>query len=89
MYFLYDLVQIAFNVYSAAILIRIILSWLPVNPYNSLIRFICDITDPYLNIFRRILPPSPAIGLDFSPILAIIALQVIEYLLLRILFLLF
>jgi YggT family protein len=70
-------------VYSSLILIYIIMGWLfsagvrP--PYSrvtdAVIQFIRDVCDPYLRIFRRILPPFG--GLDFSPILALIALTVV------------
>ena len=42
---------------------------------DAVIQFIRDVTEPYLRIFRRILPPFG--GLDFSPILALIALTVV------------
>ncbi|MBQ9991910.1 MAG: YggT family protein [Firmicutes bacterium] len=78
---IYNLISVSFSVYSAAILIRILLSWLPmINQNNSVIRFIYDITEPYLAFFRRILPPSPSFPVDFSPILAIVALNLAEYL---------
>jgi len=78
---IYNLVSVSFSVYSAAILIRILLSWMPmINHNNGIIRFIYEITEPYLAVFRRILPPSPRFPVDFSPILAIVALNMAEYL---------
>jgi YggT family protein len=54
------------------------------NPYQPIIRFIYEVTEPYLRIFRRIVPPYGAV--DFSPIVAFIALRVIEWIVIRILY---
>lgn len=85
MVLVYNLLSIAFSLYSFILFVRIILSWVSVNPYNPIIRFITEISDPYLNIFRRLLPPRPGIPFDFSPIIAIFALQLISGIVLRIL----
>jgi uncharacterized protein YggT (Ycf19 family) len=74
-----DYVNALFLVYLILIFARILLSWLesfgrvPYNVYlRAVIDFIHQTTDPYLNLFRRILPP---IGMfDFSPIIAVILL---------------
>jgi YggT family protein len=69
-------VNALFLVYIILIFARILLSWIPRIPYNPLlsavIKFIQDVTDPYLNLFRRILPPVGGGGfaLDLSPIIA-------------------
>lgn len=77
-----QVVYVAFQVYSWLILIRVLLSWFPVNPYNPIMKFIYEITELLLAPMRRILPPSPAMPIDFSPILAIIVLQFVERLVL-------
>ncbi|HYU61298.1 MAG TPA: YggT family protein [Solirubrobacterales bacterium] len=75
-------VSALFLVYLILIFARILLSWIETGaariPYNRTLRavigFVHETTDPYLNLFRRLLPP---IGmLDFSPILAIIVLVI-------------
>jgi YggT family protein len=70
-------------VYFALILIRILMSWLPRMPYNRVLdiflTFVRDVTDPYLNLFRRFLPPvriGPG-ALDLSPIIATIVLLLV------------
>ena len=70
-------------VYFVLIFIRIILSWIPRMPYNpvlnAVVTFITDVTDPYLNLFRRFLPPlkvGPG-ALDLSPIVAIFVLMIV------------
>ena len=80
-------IHLLFYVYSLILLARILGSWFPQWHRTKLFRFICYYADPYLNLFRRFIPP---IGmLDISPIVALIALQVAEkliaYLLFRIL----
>ncbi len=73
-------VNAVFTVYIILILIRVLLSWIPRMPYNRALRavvdFVHETTDPYLNIFRRVLPPIGGGGMafDLSPILAIILL---------------
>ncbi|GAV21804.1 YggT family protein [Carboxydothermus pertinax] len=86
MNFLIDFINIAFNIYSWLIIIRILLSWIPVNPYSPIVSFITSLTDPYLNLFRRIIPPVGMI--DFSPIAAFFVLEVIRMLLLQLLLML-
>jgi YggT family protein len=77
-------VDALFLVYMILIFVRILLSWIPRIPYNptlsAIINFIHEVTDPYLNIFRRILPPVGGGGfaLDLSPIIAIIVLIIVR-----------
>lgn len=74
-------VRLAFSVYTIFILIRIIGSWFPRFSNHSFMRFIRYYTDPYLNLFRRLIPPIGGV-LDLSPMLAFFALQILETLIL-------
>ena len=71
-----------FIVYIILIFIRVLLSWIPRMPYNrwlhAAVEFVHQVTDPYLNIFRRFLPPlgGGGMAIDFSPIIAMIMLLV-------------
>lgn len=71
------------RVYYWLIIIRILLSWIPL-PENDIVRtlyrLIFDATEPYLGLFRRLIPSlgRGGVGFDFSPILAIMVLYVIE-----------
>ena len=73
-----------FIVYIILIFIRVLLSWIPRVPYNralhATVNFIHEVTDPYLNLFRRVLPPLGGGGfaLDLSPIIAIFALLIAQ-----------
>lgn len=75
-----DYVNALFLVYFILIFARILMSWIPRMPYNVYLRavvgFVEETVNPYLNLFRRVLPP---IGMfDFSPIIAIILLFVAQ-----------
>jgi YggT family protein len=70
-------------VYLVLIFVRILMSWIPRVPYNRFLdmflTFVKDVTDPYLNIFRRFIPPvrmGPA-ALDLSPMIAAIVLVIV------------
>jgi YggT family protein len=79
-----DYVQALFMVYLILIFVRILLSWIPRLPYNrvlhAVVTFVHDVTDPYLRLFRRILPPVGGSGfaLDLSPIIGIIVLYIAQ-----------
>ncbi|MBL1174691.1 YggT family protein [Pantanalinema sp. GBBB05] len=63
--------------YIVLLIIRILLSWFPnINWYDAPFSILSQLTDPYLNIFRSFIPPLG--GIDFSAILAILLLQVIQ-----------
>jgi YggT family protein len=72
-------------VYTLLIFFYIITSWIQV-PYSlsGVQRFLRDVCEPYLRIFRRVLPPLGP--LDLSPIVAIIVLVAIERLLATVVF---
>jgi YggT family protein len=71
------------QLYLILIFVRILLSWFQTAEWaGNVISFLAPITDPYLNIFRSIIPPLG--GIDFSAILAIIVLQLIPQLLISI-----
>jgi YggT family protein len=74
-----DYVAALFLVYLILIFARIVLSFVPRMPFNptlrAVVRFIHEVTDPYLNIFRRVIPPLGRF--DLSPILAILVLNIV------------
>ena len=77
-----ELVDKAFQIYSFLILAKIIMSWITVPdtpPLDVVVRFINDVTEPYLGVFRRLLPMVGVggAGIDFSPIIALFALNLI------------
>jgi YggT family protein len=80
MIYLANLINILFTALNLAILARVVISWVRVNPFNPLVRILYQITEPILAPFRRIMPP--AAGLDFSPIVAFFVLELLRRLLL-------
>ena len=71
-------VQAFVYVYVLLILAYILTSWirLPYSPWlNRVQRFLYDVCEPYLRIFRRVIPPLGP--LDLSPMVAVIALLVV------------
>ena len=63
--------------YGYILIVRILLSWFQGQEWAfNIISILSPITDPYLNIFRSIIPPLG--GIDFSAILAILALQILQ-----------
>ncbi len=79
-----DYVSALFIVYIVLILINVLLSWVPRMPYNPTLRavvdFIGETTNPYLNLFRRVLPPIGGGGfaLDLSPMIGVIVLFILR-----------
>jgi YggT family protein len=65
------------QIYWVLLIVRILLSWFQTAEWaGQVISFLSPITDPYLNIFRSIIPPLG--GIDISAILALILLQVVQ-----------
>lgn len=83
MYFLIQIINVAFQVYSWLMIARILLSWVRTDPRNPIIRFVYEITEPFLGIFRRVIPPIGMI--DISPIAAFIVLDLLRRLIISLL----
>lgn len=69
-------VHYAFQIYWFAIIIYILMSWLPGLQNSSFGRLLDKIVDPYLSIFRKFIPTIGMI--DISPIVALLALNFIQ-----------
>lgn len=67
--------------YTVLIAVRLIGGWFPRIAYQPWMLFLAKLTDPYLNLFRRLIPPIGG-RLDLSPMLAFLGLTVMEKLLL-------
>jgi YggT family protein len=84
-----DYVNALFLVYFILIFANIILSFVPRMPFSlwsqAVINFIRETTDPYINIFRRILRPigGGPISIDLSPMVAIVVLFVLDGIVVR------
>lgn len=70
-----DLIANAISIYSVLLVIYILMSWVPSTRETGFGRLLGKITEPYLEIFRKFIPPLGMI--DISPIIAIFALRYI------------
>lgn len=82
--FVIQVVDTAFDVLVWLIIGRCILSFVPHNPYQPVIKFIYDITEPIMSPFRRLLPMAGPI--DFSPILAVFVVTLIQRIVIQLLY---
>ena len=73
------LINLLFTLYSLAIILRALLPWFGITIYHPVMRFLVQITEPLLAPLRRYVPPIG--GLDFTPMLALIVLWIVEELL--------
>jgi YggT family protein len=71
-----NLVNGFFYIFQILLIIYILMSWIPQAKLSPIGQFIGKIVEPYLNIFRRFIPPIGMI--DLSPIVAIIALRFVQ-----------
>ena len=79
---LFGLVDSLLIMYTIVILVRVVASWLGADPYNPIIQFLARLTDPFFAAIRRRLPAALwNTGLDFSPLVAILLLQIVSILL--------
>lgn len=83
-YQLAQTIRIAVQIVILLIIIRAFMSFFPrIDRYHPVVRFLDSVVDPILRPFQRMMPPMA--GLDFSPIMAILTLQVVEWLLISLL----
>ncbi len=76
-----QLVNIIFEVLTWLIIIRCVLSFVRHDPYQPIIRFIYEVTEPIMGPFRRLLPAAG--GIDFSPIAAVFAIMLVQRLVIQ------
>jgi YggT family protein len=67
------------DLYSLVVLVTVILSWVPLDRRNPLVTITHAVTEPVLAPIRSVLPPMG--GADFSPMVLLIALQILKGLL--------
>lgn len=89
--FLIRLIDVAIEIYLWLIIIRVILSWFPIRASGvlaKLVDFVYEVTEPFLGFFRRYIPAIPlgGVGLDISPIIAIIVLNFLRRLIVGLLY---
>jgi len=75
-----ELFGLLLNIFLFSILIQVVLSWINPGTYNPVIALLYSITEPVLRPCRRLLPPVS--GMDLSPLLALLGIQIAKMLLL-------
>ena len=77
-------VDMAFEVYIFILFARVICSWIRVNPYGKIYQFIFSLTEPLLGPIRKIMPRTGMV--DFSPMILMIVLILLQRLLLTLIY---
>ena len=80
---LYRGIHTVFFLYYLLLIINIFASWFPRLQRHPMMRIVERFTNPYLNIFRKVIPPIGG-ALDLSPLLAFVSLRLLENIVLRI-----
>ncbi len=80
------IIHLLFSVYTILLLARVVGSWFPSFAHSKFMRFVAYYVDPYLNLFRKIIPPIGGV-LDLSPLLAFFALSILEKIVIRLILL--
>ncbi len=81
--FAIQFIKTLFDLLSVAIIARILLSWFQTSRGGPLHRFVNDITEPIIRVAKKITPRTGMI--DLSPLIALIALDIIRAILIRLL----
>ncbi len=71
------IIDFLLTVYTWVIIGRAVVSWVNADPYNPIVRFLHEVTEPLLGKIRRMLPFSTG-GLDFSPVILILAVMFLQ-----------
>lgn len=71
-------IDIVLTIYMWIIVFRALISWVNPDPYNQIVVFLYRFTEPVLGPIRRRLPMSN-LGIDFSPIIVILAIVFLKY----------
>jgi YggT family protein len=74
-----QLVDIALGLYSFIIIARALISWVRLDPYHPIVRFLHEATEPVLAPVRRLMPGG--MMMDFSPLIVIILISVLRQIL--------
>ena len=80
-----DLIFLLLDIYKWVIIAAALVTWVSPDPRNPIVVILRQITEPVLAPARRLLPPWKTGGLDFSPLIVIFAIQLVEWVLPRLL----
>ncbi len=80
---IYQVINLVFQIYIFIVIARALVSWVNPDPYNPIVRFLYNATEPVLSKMRRYLPLQFS-GIDLSPIALLLLLSVVQQLLLSV-----
>ncbi len=79
---IFQVISLLLSLYQFVILGRVLLSWFPdIDRSNPLVQFLYEATEPVLRPVREMLPPAGFGGMDFSPIVVLVGIYVLQLLL--------
>jgi YggT family protein len=81
-YALANVVDIALSIYMWIVIVSALISWVNPDPFNPIVRFLYGITEPVFNFVRRHLP-LPQMGIDFSPLIILLAIVFLQQFLVK------
>ena len=76
-----DLIFMLHRLYTWVIVASALITWVSLDPRNPIVKILRQITEPVLAPARRLLPPWKTGGLDFSPLIVIFAIWLVEWVL--------
>ena len=79
-----EFILIVLNLYMWVVIIAALITWVQPNPYNPIVRFLSNVTEPVYAIIKRYIPTTFG-GFDIAPILLILAIQFLQILIKNIL----
>ncbi|AMV73217.1 hypothetical protein JCM30471_16200 [Desulfuromonas carbonis] len=79
-----EVIGLIFQIYTFIVIGRALVSWVNPDPYNPIVRFLYQVTEPPLAFIRRYIP-SQFGGIDFSPIILLLGISLLRRLLLELL----
>ncbi len=71
------LIDFLLTIYMWIIIGRAVISWVNADPYNPIVRFLVEATEPLLSRIRRFLPMNMG-GMDFSPVILIMVIMFLQ-----------
>lgn len=76
-----EILSVLLNIYSYVLLARALMSWIPnLDPYNPIVQFLYQITEPVLEPIRKLIPPLGGM-IDISIIVAFFGIMILQYVL--------
>ena len=79
-----EVIGLVFQIYIFIVIASALVTWVSPDPYNPIVRFLYQATEPVLARIRRVIPTQFG-GIDFSPIILLLGLSLVRRLLLELL----